>query len=91
MKKTVRRILLAGVGAVVLATTSAFAYVNLTYRRDHSATPLPNVKASQDPAVLAQGAYVVNAGNSDGGVRNYARGYYYEARAKGLLADVGLD
>jgi len=37
------------------------------------------------------GAYLVSAGNSDGAVRNYARGYYYEARAKGLLADVGLD
>jgi soluble lytic murein transglycosylase-like protein len=37
------------------------------------------------------GAYLVSAGNSDGAVRNYARGYYSEARAKGLLADVGLD
>jgi len=37
------------------------------------------------------GAYLVSEGNSDGAVRNYARGYYYQARAKGLLADVGLD
>lgn len=61
MNKTVRRILLGGLGAMILATTSAFAYVNLTYKRDHSTTPQPNIKASQDAAIIAQGAYVANA------------------------------
>lgn len=37
------------------------------------------------------GAYLVGNQNADQAVRNYARGYYYEARAKGLLAEVGLD
>lgn len=62
MKKT--KFLRVGLG--VLATTmfaaaGAFAYVNLTYERDFSAIPLPDIKASQDPAVIAQGAYVANA------------------------------
>jgi soluble lytic murein transglycosylase-like protein len=37
------------------------------------------------------GAYVVGEQDADQAVRNYASGYYYMARAKGLLADVGLD
>lgn len=61
MNKTVRRILFGGLGAIVLVSTSAYAYVNLTYQRDHSATPQPNIAASKDPAVIAQGAYVANA------------------------------
>ncbi len=61
MKKTVQRIVLGGLGAVLLVTTSAFAYVNLTYKRDFSAVPLPDTKASQDPAVIAHGAYIANA------------------------------
>jgi soluble lytic murein transglycosylase-like protein len=36
------------------------------------------------------GAYMVGGGNSDQAVRNYARGYYYEAKARGLLEEVGL-
>jgi soluble lytic murein transglycosylase-like protein len=37
------------------------------------------------------GAYVVGNQNADQAVRNYARGYYYDAKAKGLLGIVGLD
>jgi soluble lytic murein transglycosylase-like protein len=37
------------------------------------------------------GAYKVGERNSDQAVRNYASGYYYTAKAKGLLAEVGLD
>lgn len=59
--KTARRVALAVVGAVVLTAASAFAYVNVTYKRDFSAVPLPDIKASQDPAVIAHGAYVANA------------------------------
>ena len=36
------------------------------------------------------GAYVVGGQNPDQAVRNYAQGYYYQARAKGLLEEVGL-
>lgn len=36
------------------------------------------------------GAYLVANKNSDQAVRNYARGYYYDARRMGLLEEVGL-
>jgi soluble lytic murein transglycosylase-like protein len=36
------------------------------------------------------GAYMVGNQNPDQAVRNYARGYYYDAKAKGLLEEVGL-
>lgn len=36
------------------------------------------------------GAYVVGGANPDQAVRNYARGYYYDAKAQGLLEEVGL-
>jgi soluble lytic murein transglycosylase-like protein len=36
------------------------------------------------------GAYLVGGQNADQAVRNYARGYYYDAKAKGLLEEVGL-
>jgi soluble lytic murein transglycosylase-like protein len=36
------------------------------------------------------GAYLVAGYNADGAVRNYSRGYYYDAKAKGLLEEVGL-
>jgi mono/diheme cytochrome c family protein len=61
MKKTARRVGLGVIGAAVLLATSAFAYVSLTYKRDFSAIPKPDIKASHDPVVIAHGAYVVNA------------------------------
>jgi len=36
------------------------------------------------------GAYLVGNNNHDQAVRNYSRGYYYDAKAKGLLDEVGL-
>lgn len=36
------------------------------------------------------GAYVVGGGNADAAVHNYASGYYYSAKAQGLLEEVGL-
>jgi soluble lytic murein transglycosylase-like protein len=36
------------------------------------------------------GAYVVGGGSADQAVRNYSRGYYYDAKRKGLLEEVGL-
>lgn len=37
-----------------------------------------------------RGAYVVAGYNSDGAVRYYARGYYYDAKRLGLLDEAGL-
>ena len=37
-----------------------------------------------------RGAYIVAGYNSDGAVRNYSRGYYYDAKRAGLLKEVGL-
>jgi soluble lytic murein transglycosylase-like protein len=36
------------------------------------------------------GAYIVADRSAEGAVRHYARGYYYDAKAKGLLEVVGL-
>ncbi|WP_112873764.1 lytic transglycosylase domain-containing protein [Paracoccus endophyticus] len=37
-----------------------------------------------------RGAYLVADGNPDAAVKWYARGYYYEAKRKGLLEETGL-
>lgn len=37
-----------------------------------------------------RGAYITAGYNSDGAVRNYSRGYYYEAKRLGLLEEAGL-
>jgi hypothetical protein len=37
-----------------------------------------------------RGAYITAGGNQDQAVRLYARGYYYDAKAKGLLEETGL-
>ena len=37
-----------------------------------------------------RGAYVVAGYNSDGAMRNYARGYYYDAKRLGLLEEAGF-
>ena len=36
------------------------------------------------------GAYKVGGSNADQAVRNYSRGYYYDAKRQGLLEEVGL-
>ena len=36
------------------------------------------------------GAYLVGGNSEDQAIRNYSRGYYYDAKAKGLLEEVGL-
>lgn len=36
------------------------------------------------------GAYMVGGNSEDQAIRNYSRGYYYDAKAKGLLEEVGL-
>jgi soluble lytic murein transglycosylase-like protein len=37
-----------------------------------------------------RGAYLVAGYSQDGAIRNYSRGYYYDAKAKGLLKESGL-
>jgi soluble lytic murein transglycosylase-like protein len=37
-----------------------------------------------------RGAYVVGGYNSDSAMRNYARGYYYDAKRLGLLREAGF-
>lgn len=37
-----------------------------------------------------RGAYIVAGRNADGAVRNYSRGYYYDAKRQGLLEETGL-
>lgn len=37
-----------------------------------------------------RGAYIVGGYNSDRAVRNYSRGYYYDAKRAGLLEETGL-
>lgn len=37
-----------------------------------------------------RGAYLVAGGNYDGAVKWYSRGYYHEAKKKGLLEETGL-
>ena len=37
-----------------------------------------------------RGAYITAGYNSDGAMRNYARGYYYDAKRQGLIAEIGL-
>jgi len=37
-----------------------------------------------------RGAYLVGGRNPDKAMRHYSRGYYYDAKRKGLLDDIGL-
>lgn len=37
-----------------------------------------------------RGAYLVSGRNPEGAMRNYVRGYYYDAKRQGLLDEVGL-
>ena len=49
------------VGGLTALVGGLAGWVQLTYRQDYSGTPLPNVVASKDPAVIARGEYVVQA------------------------------
>jgi mono/diheme cytochrome c family protein len=59
-----RRLKRAGLGAVAVLGVGlggGAAYVNLTYERDFSSTSIPEIKASTDAKVIADGAYLANA------------------------------
>jgi len=60
MRKALR--IVAGiVGLLVVLIIGFVVYVQLTHVRDFSSTPLPDLKASKEPAIIAQGAYVAHA------------------------------
>lgn len=48
------------VGGLLLVAVGGYAYVELTYNVSYPDTPLPAITASQDPAVIARGKYVVD-------------------------------
>jgi soluble lytic murein transglycosylase-like protein len=49
----------------------------------------PEVNLKYATKYLA-GAYLVGGHSEDQAIRNYSRGYYYDAKAQGLLEEVGL-
>lgn len=61
MKRKVLRAVLGLFAVVFLAAAVFFVYVQLTYRRDFSSTPLPAIQASKDPEVIARGSYIAHA------------------------------
>ncbi len=48
-------------GALVAVVLGLFVYVEATWSLDYPDTPLPAIQASTDPAVIAQGEYIVHA------------------------------
>jgi mono/diheme cytochrome c family protein len=59
--KWLLRIVLGLIGLIALLIGGTFAYAELTYDKDFASHPLPPIKASSDPAVIAHGEYVANA------------------------------
>lgn len=59
--KKLAKILGAVVGVIVVLVLGFVLYVQLTYAHDYGTVPLPTITASQDPAVIARGAYVTHA------------------------------
>ena len=49
------------VGVLVVLVLGFVLYVQLTHVRDFGTVPLPNISASQDPAVIARDAYITHA------------------------------
>jgi mono/diheme cytochrome c family protein len=48
-------------GTLLVAVGGYVAYVLATWQTDHSATPKPALKASQDPSVIARGEYLAHS------------------------------
>lgn len=61
MMRAVLKLLGVLVLVVLVLLAGAYAYVQFTWQRDYSGTPLPAITASTDPAVIARGEYVANA------------------------------
>jgi mono/diheme cytochrome c family protein len=61
MMRTLLKVVGVLVAAVLVLLLGAYAYVQFTWQRNYSSTPLPAITASTDPAVIARGEYVANA------------------------------
>jgi len=59
--RTLLKVVGALVALVVLGGLALVLYIQFTYDRDFSDTPLPSIHASTDSAVLARGEYLVTA------------------------------
>jgi mono/diheme cytochrome c family protein len=59
--RRIRRIALALGGLIAVTGLGCVSYVQLTYRRDFGATPLPRIEAERDTKAIERGAYVANA------------------------------
>lgn len=59
--RKVLKILGVVLGVLASVIAAALVYFQLTYRKDYSSVAEPRLVASKDPAVIAQGEYVVNA------------------------------
>jgi mono/diheme cytochrome c family protein len=53
--------LVAAVGTLVVLAVGFYVWVEANYEKDYGGVPLPRIVASKDPAVIAQGDYVVHA------------------------------
>lgn len=61
MKKKILKGLKYTAGVLVLLVAGFYAYVQATYKRDFSATPLPAIAAVKDPDVIKRGEYVTHS------------------------------
>ncbi len=61
MLKKALRVLGAVLVLLIVCIGVFVAYVQLTYKRDFSSTPRPDLKSSTDPKIIEQGEYLTNA------------------------------
>jgi mono/diheme cytochrome c family protein len=59
--RTAFKVLLFVSASLLVLALCAYAWVEASYERDFSSTPVPKIVASKDPAVISQGDYVVHA------------------------------
>ncbi|HEX2677028.1 MAG TPA: hypothetical protein VHM19_10320 [Polyangiales bacterium] len=59
--KTALKIVVSFIGLLLVSISVFVIYCLATYRHDYSSVELPNIHASKDPAVIAQGEYLANA------------------------------
>jgi mono/diheme cytochrome c family protein len=61
LKKKILKGLKYAAGMLVLLIAGFYAYVQATYKRDFSSTPLPAITAVKDPDVIKRGEYVAHS------------------------------
>jgi mono/diheme cytochrome c family protein len=59
--RRILKVLAVLAGGLVAVLAAGYMYISLTWPRDYSSTPIPDVRASTDPEVIARGEYVVQA------------------------------